>query len=181
MGDMGEESRKKSVILEANIVFSVQKAELKHIEGICRVCARGYWATYTTKPRAYIQRIVNEFYNVERVTREVQNGDYWVALESDNVVGAGGGGIISKSEGELYVLYVDPTRKYQGIGTLLLNAITQELKDLGAIAQWVSVGKGNQMAIPFYESRGFIFQEEKKAYASLEDENYVALRYKRDI
>nr|NNM91696.1 GNAT family N-acetyltransferase [Bacilli bacterium] len=89
--------------------------------------------------------------------------------------------MISESEGELYVLYVEPTRKYQGIGTLLLDAVTQELKELGADVQWVSVAKGNQMGIPFYESLGFRFYEEKKAYASLEDEDRVALRYKRSI
>lgn len=162
-------------------MVTVQKAELKHVQAICDVCTRGYWTTYTSAPRTYIQRIVDEFYNVKRVTKEVQNGDYWVALDGEMVVGAGGGGMISESEGELYVLYVEPTRKYQGIGTLLLDAVTQELKELGADVQWVSVAKGNQMGIPFYESRGFRFYEEKKAYASLEDEDRVALRYKRSI
>ncbi|WDL97270.1 GNAT family N-acetyltransferase [Alicyclobacillus sp. ALC3] len=162
-------------------MLTVQKAELKHVEGICGVCTRGYWATYASAPKAYIQRIVDEFYNVERVSREVHNGEYWVALDGELVVGAGGGGMISEREGELYVLYVEPTRKYQGIGTLLLHAVTQELKELGAEMQWVSVAKGNQMAIPFYESHGFQFQQERKAYASLEDEDHVSLRYKRSI
>ncbi len=67
--------------------------------GICDVCTGGYWTTYTSEPNAYIQRIVDEFYNVERVTREVQNGDYWVALNGESVVGAGGSGMISGTEG----------------------------------------------------------------------------------
>ncbi|WP_206920037.1 GNAT family N-acetyltransferase [Alicyclobacillus suci] len=162
-------------------MVTVQKAELSHVKGICEVCTRGYWATYTSAPRSYIQRIVDGFYNVERVSKEVQNGDYWVVFDGEIVVGAGGGGMISENEGELYVLYVEPTRKYQDIGTLLLDAVTQELKELGASIQWVSVAKGNQMAIPFYESRGFRFYEERKAYASLEGEDRVVLRYKRSI
>lgn len=162
-------------------MITVQKAELKHVAGICGVCTRGYWATYTSEPSAYVQRIVDEFYNIGRVTREVQNGDYWVALDGESVVGAGGGGMISDTDGELYVLYVEPTRKYQGIGTVLLDAITQELRALGAVVQWVSVAKGNHMAIPFYESRGFRFHEERNAYASLEEEDRVALRYQRAI
>ncbi|MDQ0191445.1 GNAT family N-acetyltransferase [Alicyclobacillus cycloheptanicus] len=163
-------------------MITIMKARREHVEGICRVCTLGYWDTYgEMRPASYIQRIVDEFYNSERVAREVQNGEYWVAVDGETVVGAGGGGMISDTEGELFALYVDPERRYEGIGTLLLTAITDELRESGAKVMWVSVAKGNKKGIPFYESRGFTLQGERKAYASLDDEDYVSLRYFRQI
>ncbi|MCI0184429.1 GNAT family N-acetyltransferase [Sulfoacidibacillus ferrooxidans] len=162
--------------------MQVRHADIEHVKGICGVCTRGYWDTYTElRPSEYIQRIVDEFYNAERVSNEVRGGEWWVAVDGDTVVGAGSGGIISESVGELFVLYVEPSRKYQGIGTLLLNAITDELRRLGVRDQWVSVAKGNLKGIPFYESRGFKFAKARKAYASNKNEDFFSLRYWRAI
>lgn len=79
------------------------------------------------------------------------------------------------------MLYVDPERRYEGIGTFPLTAIADELRQLSAQVQCVSVAKGNQKGIPFYESRGFKVQGERKAYVSMDDEDYVSLRYCRPI
>ena len=108
-------------------------------------------------------------------------GGYFVALENDEVLGAGGGGMITDSSGELFVLYLNPNRRNERIGTLLLNAITNQQKEFGAIEQWVSVQKGNQKGIPFYEAKGFQFQYEQKGYNDKEGKNYISLRYKRQI
>jgi hypothetical protein len=39
-------------------------------------------------------------------------------------------------------------------------------KEKGATQQWVSVAKGNQKGIPFYEAKGFIFAEENRVLAT---------------
>ena len=83
--------------------------------------------------------------------------------------------------GELYVLYLDPNRRGEGIGTLLLNAVTAQQKEWGATEQRVAVAKGNQKAIPFYEARGFRFLSEKDSYFSAKQEGYVTLHYIRKI
>ncbi|CAM3951354.1 GNAT family N-acetyltransferase [Mesobacillus zeae] len=79
------------------------------------------------------------------------------------------------------MLYLDPKRRGEGIGTLLLNALTDIQKSKGAARQWVSVSKGNHKGIPFYEARSFQFEEEQKTYESKENEEYVSLRYWREI
>lgn len=130
--------------------------------------------------------MIEEFYNEERILKEVTTSDrewggYFVAIENDEVIGAGGGGMINDTEGELYVLYLDPLRRNEGIGTRLLDAITQQQKEeFHAGKQWVSVQKGNEKGIPFYEARGFVYESEQPVYGNEEGE-YRSLRYVRFI
>ncbi|MBN8193447.1 GNAT family N-acetyltransferase [Bacillus sp. NTK074B] len=106
---------------------------------------------------------------------------YFVAIENEEVLGAGGGGMMSETEGELYVLYLDPSRRNEGIGTLLLEAITRQQKEeFQAEKQWVSVQKGNQKGVPFYEAKGFVYESEQPVYGN-ETGEYRSLRYSRFI
>jgi GNAT superfamily N-acetyltransferase len=57
-----------------------------------------------------------------------QWGGYFAAVDDDLVVGAGGGGMTGDTIGELFVLYMDPLRRNEGIGTQLLDAITEQQK-----------------------------------------------------
>lgn len=78
-------------------MIAVYKATLEHVEGIAKVCSDGYRATYThIYPKAYIERIIKEFYNDDRIFNEVTTsnkewGGYFVAMENDKMVGAAGG------------------------------------------------------------------------------------------
>ncbi|SDM62374.1 GNAT family N-acetyltransferase [Bacillus sp. OK048] len=169
-------------------MIEICKANPEHVQGIAKVCSDGYRATYgVTHTQEYIERIIKEFYNTERIRNEVVNtsrhwGGYFVAVENGEVIGAGGGGMISDSVGEVFVLYLDPNRRNCGIGTKLLVAITKQQKDeFHAREQWVSIQKGNNKGIPFYEARGFTFQHEQHGYSNEEGENYLSLRYCRSI
>lgn len=168
-------------------MIHILKANEAHVKGISKVCSDGNWATYRDiYTKEYIERVIEEFYNEERILKEVTTSDrhwggYFVAIEDDKVLGAGGGGMISETEADLYVLYLDPARRNEGIGTLLLNAITwQQKEEFHASKQWVSVQKGNQKGIPFYEARGFVFDREQDGYGNKE-EDYRSLRYSRFI
>ncbi|UTE78523.1 GNAT family N-acetyltransferase [Rossellomorea sp. KS-H15a] len=168
-------------------MIHIQKANEGHGKGIKKVCSEGYWATYRDiYTKEYIERVIEEFYNEERILKEVTTSDrnwggYFVALENSEVIGAGGGGMISENEGELYVLYLDPNRRNEGIGTRLLDAITQQQKEeFHAGKQWVSVQKGNQKGIPFYEAKGFVYESEQPVYGNEQGE-YRSLRYSRFI
>jgi GNAT superfamily N-acetyltransferase len=169
-------------------MIKICKANRDYVHGISKVCSEGYRATYSkTHSKGYIERIIKEFYNTERIMSEVsttskQWGGYFVALENDEVVGAGGGGMISGTAGEVFVLYLDPSRRNEGIGTKLLDAITKQQKeDYNATEQWVSVNKDNIKGIPFYEARGFVLQHEQHGYGNEVGESYISLRYCRPI
>ena len=63
--------------------------------------------------------------------------------------------MIEDNFGEVFVLYLNPSRRNEGIGTMILDAITKQQKEeYNATEQWVSVAKGNQKGIPFYEAKG---------------------------
>ncbi|WP_033827911.1 GNAT family N-acetyltransferase [Bacillus andreraoultii] len=169
-------------------MFIVCKADESHAEGISKVCTEGYWTTYQELfTKEHIERVVEEFYNYERILGEVTNSDrnwggYFVAVEDGVVVGAGGGGMIGETTGELFVLYVNPNRRNEGIGTMILDAVTnQQMGEFNATEQWVSVAKGNMKGIPFYEAKGFVFKHERISYSNSEDEDYVSLRYYRKL
>jgi GNAT superfamily N-acetyltransferase len=94
------------------------------------------------------------FYNTERVLNEIsETSAYWggwiIACEGEVVVGAIGGGMTSPETGEVFVLYIDPNRRHEGIGTKLLERLTDWHKQHGAKWQWVSVMKNNNKGIPF--------------------------------
>ncbi|MGG0668290.1 GNAT family N-acetyltransferase [Sporosarcina koreensis] len=169
-------------------MIHIIKAQPDHVEGISKVCSDGYWATYSeTHSEMYIKGIIEEFYNRERIQKEVLEtskewGGYFVALEGYEVIGAGGGGMIEETSGEVFVLYLDPSRRNEGIGTMLLDAITKQQKEeFNAKEQWVSVAKGNQKAIPFYEAKGFIFNREVDGHGIVDGERYSSVRYCRTI
>lgn len=168
-------------------MVTIQKALPAHIEGIKKVCIDGYWATYTELLSTdYIERLIQEFFTSERLLQEVTetnrtwNG-WFVAVDDEKVVGAAAGGMISENHGELFTLYLDPIRRKEGLGTKLLDAVTEELKKYGAKEMWVNVTKGNAKGIPFYEARGFQFIQEQDEYGIKPREDFRALRYHRRI
>ncbi|MEK5038666.1 GNAT family N-acetyltransferase [Sporosarcina sp. FSL K6-3457] len=168
-------------------MIHILKASPSHVAGIAKVCSDGYRATYKeTHSKAYIEGIIKEFYNHERILKEVtetskQWGGYFVALEENEVIGAGGGGLVEDVSGEIFVLYLNPTRRNEGIGTMIVDAITKQQKGFNATEQWVSVSKGNQKGIPFYEAKGFIVSHERDGHGSVDGESYISLRYRREI
>jgi len=167
-------------------MIEVKRGLPKHVEGICRVCIEGRQeAVGHIQSPENIRRNNKIFYNYDRVHRELDETDGWdgyfVALDNGVVVGAIGGGMIDEDQSEIYVLYLDPERKREGIGTQLLNHLTNVQRKKGAKKQWVSVLKGNDKGIPFYEAKGFHFMYEKEAYGNVDGEDYISLRYRRDI
>ena len=168
-------------------MIHIRKALPEDVQGIIRVCSEGYRATYPDLlPQHLIEKILGEFYTEERVEKEIRNisrewNGWFVAVDGGTVVGAGGGGLTGEETAELFVLYLDPARKREGIGSRLLKAITEDQRKRGAREQWVSVAKGNSMAIPFYEALGFVYRGERPAYAIAEEEGILSLRYSREL
>lgn len=169
-------------------MIHIALAKPEHVAGIAEVCTDGYWATYReTHSETYIQGIIEEFYNHDRIRKEVTEtsrhwGGYFVALEEGKVIGAIGGGMIDEGVGEVFVLYLNPDRRNEGIGTKLLDALTKQQKEqFAAFEQWVSVARGNKKGIPFYEAKGFTAQHEQAGYHEVDGERYTSVRYKRHI
>ena len=162
----------------------IRKAIHGDEQGIADVCIAGQWNTYKhLYSTEYIEQIIHKFYTTSRIQQEIietnreWNG-YFVAELYNRIIGAVGGGVDEEGVAEVYVLYLDPTKRLQGVGTMLLNYLTDvQRKKYRAREQWVSVTKGNKLGIPFYEARGFIYQSEKQEPG----DEAISLRYKRGI
>jgi ribosomal protein S18 acetylase RimI-like enzyme len=164
----------------------MRKAILADVPGISRVCSAGYRATYPgLLTDDEIEATIAEWYSLDRIYQDVVHPEgwngWWVALDDQTVVGAGGGAFIAPASSELYVLYIDSQRRGEGFGTALLDAITDELYQQGAREQWVAVTPNNQKGIPFYEARGFVVRGTRPAYGNTFQEGRQSLLYWRAL
>jgi len=165
---------------------TIRKAEPRDVTGIVRVCSDGWRDTYRgLKTPEQIEAVIAEFYTPERIRRELEPSEGWdgwiVAVDDDGVVGAGGGGMTGNGIGELFVLYLDPARRGEGIGTLILGSITEQQRAKGAREQWVSVEPDNAKGLPFYAARGSQVRGERPEFGSVRGEGASSLRLARPI
>jgi ribosomal protein S18 acetylase RimI-like enzyme len=164
----------------------IRRAEIHDAEGIARVCAAGWRDAYRDiKEPERIEAVIAEYYGVERISREIAAPEGWdgwiVAVEDDTVIGAGGGGMTERGVGEIFVLYLDPRRRGEGIGTRLLDAITAQQRAQGAREQWVSVEPENTKGLPFYYARGFELRGKRPEWGTAPEEGRVSLRLMRRL
>ena len=164
----------------------IRRAAIDDAEGIARVCAAGWRDTYRgmMKPER-IEAVIAEYYTPERIRREIAAPEGWdgwiVAVEDDTVIGAGGGGMTGPGAGEIFVLYLEPARRGEGIGTRLLEAITDQQRAQGAREQWVSVEPENAKGLPFYHARGFQDRGTRPAWGGTPGDGRVSLRLMRHL
>ena len=166
----------------------IRKATMNDAEAITAVLIESQWFTYGhLYSKDYITKLIEKYYTVQRIEQEIVSiseewHGYFIAEANGKILGAIGGGMTSETAGEVYVFYLDPLMRGMGIGTRLLNFFTKIQKyTYGAKIQWVSVAKGNNYGIPFYEARGFIFQHEELAYGTSEEDQDISMKYCREI
>ncbi|GLY01329.1 MULTISPECIES: GNAT family N-acetyltransferase [Actinoplanes] len=165
---------------------SVRAAHDGDVADIHDICLRAYVATYDgVAPESYWRRMLAEHYTPARVAKSIAAQPpgwlgYQVVEESGRVRGFAAGGLVpasafptSPSEvlGELHVLYLDPEDLGRGLGTLLLDRVTGQLRNRGATAIGAAALAGNTKAIPFYQARGFTPIGRRRAAGSSEAED----------
>ena len=170
--------------------YDVRLARPGEEEAICAVCRAGFaLSSQGLLSPETIERQSRRYYDPQRVAREIATAGtspgwqgYVVASGPDGLLGAAGGGVDDQGQGQLYVLYLDPRVRGRGIGTALLDAVTEQQRSLGATEQWVSVTEGNELGIPFYRARGFGVRD-RVPYALRDDGTVEAysLRMSRTI
>ena len=145
-------------------LLAVRRSEAKDVEVIASICSDGWRQTYKDiLPQSYIEEVIADYYSLERVSKECAENTpyfhgYWVAEMDGQVVGCIGGGIDQENAGHIYVFYVRPELKRQGVGSALLKEFTAYQKSsYGIKEQWVSfLTEGNHIGHAFYEKNGFV-------------------------
>ena len=134
--------------------------------GICAICSAGFAASSRgLVSEDEIARRIAEYYNTERVLGELEaSPPYWlgyIVAELDGRIVGATGGSLDGEVGHVLVLYLDLQLRGRGIGTALLEHLTEQHREAGARRQRVSVTEGNEMGLPFYRARGFRTLERK--------------------
>jgi len=128
-----------------------------------------------------IDRKIDEWYDADDLAESIDRsaGVFLVAedRESDAVVGFVQVGPASEDDGgTAYVLariYLLPDRRGEGIGTRLLDQAIGAIRERGAETLRLGVFAANDVAVEFYESRGFERVREKTSDLG---EEYVYVR-----
>jgi ribosomal-protein-alanine N-acetyltransferase len=105
---------------------------------------------------------LNEMTNSQSITK--------VAVSGNNVIGY----ICTKyilDEGHILNLAVRQDFRRQGVATILINHVLNELKEKGCRFLYLEVRASNQNAIKFYERFGFRIVGSRKNYYTLPTEN----------
>ncbi len=80
------------------------------------------------------------------------------------------------SESELFNIAVHPTRRGEGIGSILLDATMHWCASTGAAEMWLEVRASNEDAFRLYASRGFVAMGQRKGYYNSPREDALVLR-----
>jgi GNAT superfamily N-acetyltransferase len=154
---------------------------------IARICSTAYRNAYRDLlPDGYINRSVAEFYDEPRIAGEIAPAlpgwfGYQVVEEDGRVLGAAGGGMADATAGELSLIYLESAERGRGLGTMLLDRVTEQVRAAGGGEMWVSVFLGDSRGIGFYRARGFHPMETVRATLSREDDHIRSLRMRRTL
>jgi len=167
-------------------MIEVRAAQEHDVEAIAHIYTVGWRDTYTgIHSEAYIEHIIAKYADPDRLLNEIRHHpdwDGWLVAERDGqLLGAGGGGLTSPQTWEIFVLYLNPTFRRQGVGSALVQAMTRQAVQSGASEQWVSATKANEKGVPFYAALGFEVQEERASEYVPTGEIIRTLRMKRAI
>ncbi|WP_083971886.1 GNAT family N-acetyltransferase [Actinoplanes awajinensis] len=170
---------------ETSLTAEARSATGEEATRIAEICVSSYQAAYQELlPPGYIERTVAKYFGEARVTRQVRAAlpgwfGYQVAEEGGRLVGVSGGGLTAPGVGELHLIYLDPRERGRGLGTLLLDRVTEMIRSSGGTQMWVSVFLGDAAGIGFYRSRGFQPMETVQAPLSRTDDHIRSLRMRR--
>jgi ribosomal protein S18 acetylase RimI-like enzyme len=154
---------------------------------VARICSTAYRHAYRELlPDGYINRSVAAFYDEERIAADIAPAPpewfgYQVVEEDGLVLGAAGGGMSGPSAGELSPIHLESARRGRGLGTLLLDRVTEQIRAAGGTEMWVSVFLGDSAGIGFYRARGFQPMDTVRATLSREDDHIRSLRMRRPL
>ena len=152
-------------------LLALRRAEAKDVEAIASICSDGWRQTYKDiLPQSYIEEVIADYYSLERVAKECAENTpyfhgYWVAEMDGQAVGCIGGGIDQENAGHIYVFYVRPELKRQGVGSALLKEFTAYQKSsYGISEQWVSLSqRGITLGRPFMKRMALFLTLQLKA------------------
>ncbi|WP_407371083.1 GNAT family N-acetyltransferase [Carnobacterium sp.] len=162
----------------------IELATAEDVDEIVAICTQGYACTAeAVKDKQKVQEKVEEYYNPKRILNEIEEvsakwSGWIVARLDEKVIGVIGGGIVDSKVGKVFVLYVNVDYLRKGIGTRLVNHLTQMQQLLGNNTQLVSFLKSDKVSSQFYEALGFHYLQDIEDNENVE---FTSIEMIRDI
>ncbi|SHK67527.1 GNAT family N-acetyltransferase [Haladaptatus paucihalophilus] len=137
--------------------IEIRPACVSDVPDIRRVARRSWFDSYADfLSTTVIEAELSTWYTPDAVETAVTDPTrpYFVAVDGDIVVGYSKG-VADTPVADLSTLYVSPDCQHGGVGTRLLEIVSDELESRGATTLELTVFAENDGAIGFYEARGF--------------------------
>lgn len=130
------------------------------IEKVQDIAIKSWNDTYDgVIPLTIQMRFLHQAYSKASLTYRMLNSHFFVAETADDIIGFANFSLLEADrQVELGALYLLPTVKGKGIGTMLLHT---GIKRIGRVKKvLVHVEKQNHSALQFYKSKGFTYVKE---------------------
>ena len=163
------------------IAVSIRDAIIDDVPGIQEIAQRSWAATYGDfLPDGTIEAVLEDRYARPQLEVPVAaEGTVYLVAATDDVIGFASAAPTDEHEAQLYSIYVDPDRWNAGIGTELLDGVTEQLKGSSVERLRVEVLADNQVGVAFFESQGFERTTERDV--TLSEQNLSEYVYYRDL
>lgn len=160
---------------------TVRDASADDVTAIQHVARAAWHAAYDDAlSESAIDSQVDQWYRHDVVAEAVESDEVvYTVASADDVVGYASAGPSEHVDDEdrrvaqLYTIYVAPRYWGEGIGSQLLDTVTDRLRERGYDAVRAAVLEANDIGRSFYESYGFVETDEGTATIAGEDVDEV--------
>ncbi|HEX7018299.1 MAG TPA: GNAT family N-acetyltransferase [Patescibacteria group bacterium] len=149
--------------------LKIQKASAENVKDIQVVLSTTWQATYSNLSSETIQQVKEKWHDTEFLTKQIENPKFYfpIALFEDKVVGIATSAENETGIVEVFRLYILPEYQGHGIGTELLEKVSEHYPHAELLRIYVE--ENNQSAIAFYEHKGFkkLRKEEETSFGEV--------------
>ncbi|NJP41318.1 GNAT family N-acetyltransferase [Oscillospiraceae bacterium HV4-5-C5C] len=130
----------------------------EQIEYTARLAAEIWTECYTELiGTPQVHYMLEQFQSVPAITRQIESQDYYYFLLLTPQGWAGYTALQPEASGRVFLskFYLRRDFRGQGLAPLFLNYIDSFCRARGALRLWLTVNRGNQRALAFYQKMGF--------------------------
>ena len=148
--------------------MEIVKIGLESVQALREISCETYYDTFkdsVVNPQD-MEDFLRDAYSIETLSQELENpeSEFFFLYQEDHLVGylklnVGAAQTeqgVAENTLEIQRIYVRPSEKRQGFGTVLMDFAMQHAKEAGYDSVWLGVWEHNDVAQAFYKGHGFV-------------------------
>ena len=148
--------------------MEIVKIGVESVQALREISCETYYDTFKesiVNPQD-MEDFLRDAYSIETLSQELENpeSEFFFLYQEDRLVGylKLNVGAVQTEQGvaentlEIQRIYVRPSEKRQGFGTVLMDFAMQHAKEAGFDSVWLGVWEHNDAAQAFYKGHGFV-------------------------